>query len=86
MKKLFIGSLPATTTEASLEALLAQYGKVHSLKLAKDLFSGQCKGFGFFALEGHEARAVIAALNSTQYEGKTLKVNFEVARSKARRR
>ena len=51
MKKLFIGRLPPTTTEASLEALFTPFGRVHSLKLTKDLFSGQCKGFGFIEQE-----------------------------------
>jgi len=77
VKKLFVGSLPPTTTEKSLQELFSQFGKVHSMKLVKDLFSGQCKGFGFIEMEGHEARAAIAELDGKAYEGKFLKVTFE---------
>ncbi len=63
-------------------ALFSPYGKVHSLRLVKDLFSGTCKGFGFVEMEGHEARAAIAGLDGKSVEGKFLKVNFETARGK----
>jgi RNA recognition motif-containing protein len=77
MKKLFVGSLPPTTTEESLTEMFSQYGKVRSLKLAKDLFSGKCKGFAFLEMEGHEARAAMAELNGKTIGGNSLKVRFE---------
>jgi RNA recognition motif-containing protein len=77
MKKLFVGSLSPTTTEESLTELFSQYGKVRSLKLAKDLFSGKCKGFAFLEMEGHEARAAMAELNGKTIGGLSLKVRFE---------
>ena len=77
MKRLFIGSLPQTTTEESLKDLLSQFGTVRSVEIVKDLFSGNCKGFGFVEMEGHEARAAIAGLDGKSYEGNLLKVNFE---------
>ncbi len=89
MKKLFVGSLPPTTTEESLTALFSEFGTVRSLKLVKDLFSGNCKGFGFLEMEGHEARAAIAGLDGKSFEGNFLKVKFEEERprgGKGRRR
>ncbi|MFO7604259.1 MAG: RNA-binding protein [Gammaproteobacteria bacterium] len=77
MKKVFVGSLPPSTTEESLLALFAPFGKVRSIKLVKDLFSGNCKGFGFLEMEGHEARAAIAGLDGKPFEGNLLKVKFE---------
>ncbi len=85
MKRVFVGGLPASTTEESLEALFSEFGKVRSLELVKDLFSGACKGFGFVGMEGHEARAAIAGLDGKTYEGKTLNVKFEEPRAKGRR-
>ena len=85
MKKLFVGRLPPSTTEASLEALFTPYGRVHSLKLVKDMFSGQCKGFGFLEMEGHEARAAIAELDGKSFEGNFINVKFE-KEQKGRRR
>jgi len=77
VKKLFVGSLPTSTTEESLQALFSQYGTVRSIKLVKDLFSGGCKGFGFLEMEGHEARAAIAELDGKEFEGNYLKVRYE---------
>jgi len=86
VKKIFVGGLPPTTTEESLEALFSQFGKVRSLKLVRDVFSGHCKGFGFLEMEGHEARAAIAGLDGKSFEGHSLKVKFEEDKSKGRRR
>lgn len=81
MKKLFIGNLPADTKTEQLEALFSEYGKVRASKLVVDVFSGQCKGFGFIEMEGHEARAAIAGLNGKDFNGKPLKVNFELSKN-----
>ena len=86
MKKIFVGSLPPSTTEESLSVLFSQYGTVRSMKLVKDLFSGKCKGFAFLEMEGHEARAAIAGLDGRSYEGYSLKVKYEEDKSKGRRR
>ena len=85
MKKLFVGSLPPHTTEESLTALFNTVGTVRSIELVKDMFSGQCKGFAFLEMEGHEARAAIAELNGKRFEGNTLKVKFEEKRQGRRR-
>ena len=77
MKKLFVGGLPPTTTEKSLQALFSPYSTARSHKLVKDLFSGKCKGFGFLEMEGHEARAAIAELDGRSFEGKSISVKFE---------
>lgn len=86
MKKLFIGNLPASTNEQDLETLFSQFGRVRSSRLVTDVFSGQCKGFGFIEMEGHEARAAIAALNGKDYNGQPLRVNFEAPQKGGRRR
>ena len=85
MKKLFIGNLPASTTEKEIQTLFSNYGTVRSTRLVTDVFSGQCKGFGFIEMEGHEARAAIAGLNGRDFNGKPMKVNFE-SPAKGRRR
>ena len=86
MKKLFIGNLPAATSEKDFNDLLSEYGKVRSSRLMTDIFSGQCKGFGFAEMEGHEARAAIAGLNGKDFNGNRLKVNFESPKAGHRRR
>jgi len=85
MKKLFVGNLPASTKDKELEELFSQYGTVRSLKLITDVFTNQCKGFGFIEMEGHEARAAIAGLHGKNFNGNSLKVIFEVPKKKGRR-
>ncbi len=77
MKKIFAGNLPSDTTEKELIEMFSAHGKVRSIKLPTDLFSGKCRGFGFIEMEGHEARAAIAALNGKDFNGRPLKVNEE---------
>lgn len=84
MKRLFAGNLPSDTTERELVELFEAFGKVFSVKLMQDVFSGQCKGFGFVEMEGHEARAAIAGLNGKELRGKPLKVNEEQPRDNRR--
>lgn len=85
MKKLFVGNLPSNATNASVKTLFSQYGQVRSIDVATDLFSGACKGFGFIEMEGHEARAAMAALDGQNFEGQSLKVREEKPRTKGGR-
>ncbi len=85
MKKMFIGNLPAATSEADVNELFSEYGTVRSLKLASDIFTGKCRGFGFIEMEGHEARAAITALDGKLFKGQALKVREEVPKKKMRR-
>lgn len=85
MKKLFIGNLPPDTNENDLETLFSEFGTVRGSNLVTDVFSGQCKGFGFIEMEGHEARAAIAGLDGKDFKGKPLRVNFETPKPGRRR-
>jgi len=86
LKKLFIGNLPANANENDVQNLFSEFGTVRSFKLVTDVFSGQCKGFGFVEMEGHEARAAITGLNGKDFNGRPLKVNFESPQAGRRRR
>ena len=86
MKKLFVGNLSESATEKNITELFSQFGKVRSIKLATDVFSGKCRGFGFIEMEGHEARAAIEGLNGEEHDGKRLKVNFEMPKKGGRGR
>jgi RNA recognition motif-containing protein len=86
LKKLFIGNLPASTREKDVLELFSEFGKVRSIKIVTDIFTRQCKGFGFIEMEGHEARAAIAGLNGKDFKGNSIKVNFETPKPGGRRR
>jgi RNA recognition motif-containing protein len=84
LKKIFIGNLPSNTNEKDLQNLFSTFGTVRSLKLITDIFTGQCKGFGFIGMEGHEARAAIAGLDGKNFNGKLLRVGADSSKSKHR--
>ncbi len=74
--KLYVGGLPYSATEGELTDLFSAHGTVQSAKVISDKNTGQSKGFGFVEMSsGEEAQAAIAALNSTEFGGRTLLVN-----------
>ncbi|MCS3904128.1 RNA recognition motif-containing protein [Methylohalomonas lacus] len=77
MLKIYVGNLPPEATQEEVSALFANHGRVRSIDVAKDIFSGKCRGFGFVEMEGHEARAAINALNGYSLHGNNLRVNQE---------
>ena len=83
---MFVGNLPADASEQSVTELFSEFGKVRSIQLASDIFTGKCRGFGFIEMEGHEARAAIAGLDGKSYNGKYLRVAFEESKKKGRGR
>lgn len=74
--KLYVGSLPYSTTEQELSELFAQYGTVQSAKVIADRYTGQSRGFGFVEMAtSEEAQKAIEALNGSNLGGRTLVVN-----------
>lgn len=74
--KLYVGGLPYSVTEGRLQELFATHGAVQSANVISDKFTGQSRGFGFVEMSsGDEAQKAIAALNGTQFDGRTLVVN-----------
>jgi len=86
MRTIYVGNLAPEAQEEQVQELFSQHGRVRSIKLARDVFSGNCRGFGFIQMEGHEARAAIAALNGKTFLGRPLKVNEEKAKAGGRGR
>ena len=79
MLKLFVSNLPQDATEESVTTMFSEYGKVRSINIASDIFTGKCKGFGFIEMEGHEARAAQTALDGSSVDNsdRSLRVRFE---------
>jgi RNA recognition motif-containing protein len=86
MLSLSVRGLPRQSTEASVNEMFAVHGKVHGLKVVRDLFSGECKGFAELSMEGHEARKAIAALDGqSMTDGNVLRVGLK-SEARGRRR
>src|SRR3972149_1359765 len=75
-KRLFVGSLPYSATSAQLEELFSQAGKITSLNLITDKYSGQSKGFAFveFTTDA-EANEAIKKFNNFELDGRKIVVN-----------
>ena len=74
--KIYIGNLPKTTDEETVRKLFEAYGEVTEVKLIKDNFSGELRGFGFITMPSKsDAQKAIQEANSTEIEGRSLIVN-----------
>ena len=74
--KLYVGNLPYSVNDGSLQDLFAPHGTVRSAKVIMDRDSGRSKGFGFVEMgSDQEAQAAIAALNGKDSGGRSLTVN-----------
>ena len=85
MLTLNVRGLPRSMTETALQKLFEPFGRVFEMKMAKDLFSGECKGFAELKMEGHSARNAIAALNGTAQEGEMIRVALHTDKGPRRR-
>lgn len=75
-KKLYVGNLGYSVTDADLERLFTPHGTVESAQVITDRETARSKGFGFVEMSsGGEAQAAIAALNGQSHEGRALTVN-----------
>ena len=75
-KKLYAGNLSYEVDNVALEGLFATYGKVESVNVINDRYTGQSKGFGFVEMSSdEEAKAAISGLDGQDHGGRTLKVN-----------
>ena len=83
---MFVSNLPTDITEDDIRQLFSQYGTVRAIKLATDVFTGRCRGFGTIDMEGHEARAAIVGLDGKTFGDKSLRVRFEDPKARKRRR
>src|SRR4051794_28001021 len=74
MKNIYVGNLTFDATADDLRELFEQYGRVAKAQVVSDRETGRSRGFGFVEMEdgGDEA---VAALNGTQYKGRSLTVN-----------
>lgn len=84
MKTLFVGSIAPMATEDDITELFSEFGTVRKLEMPRDIFSGRCKGFAFVDMEGHEARAAMAALNGKSFMDNNLKVRDEKPKVKGK--
>ena len=82
---IFVGNLARDVTEQDLQEMFAAFGKVDSVSVIKDKFTGEARGFGFVEMANQsEAKAAIAGLNGKQLKGQALNVNEARPRAQGR--
>ena len=74
-KRIYVGNLPFSATEADIRQLFAQHGSVSSVSLITDRETGRPRGFGFVEMDDAGAQAAIAALDGKDFGGRSLRVN-----------
>lgn len=75
-KKLFVGNLPYSTTDADLKNMFAAAGTVESAVVIMDKMTGRSKGFGFVEMSSdEEATNAINSLNGKDMDGRAITVN-----------
>ena len=75
-KKLYVGNLPFEIESVDLEKLFQTIGKVASVNIIKDNYTGKAKGFGFIEMSNqNDADKAADQLNGTEFRGRSLKVN-----------
>ncbi len=73
---IYVGNLSPDVKEEDLKNLFSNYGQVKEVKIIRDMFSQQSKGFGFIEMPGQaEAQNAISQLNTQDLMGKKLVVN-----------
>ena len=75
MTKLFVGNLPFTATDETVRALFSQHGTVEKISLITDRETGRPRGFGFVEMSKDDASRAMQALNGSDLDGRSLKVN-----------
>jgi RNA recognition motif-containing protein len=74
--KLFVGSLPWSVDDQTLQTTFEKHGEVVSAKVITDRVTGRSRGFGFVEMQDPtEAINAIKALNNSELKGRNIVVN-----------
>lgn len=73
---LFVANISRNVTEDALKALFEEFGKISSVKIVTDKYTGESKGFGFVdMLDDRAAMEAIKKLSRANFFGKNLVVS-----------
>ncbi len=82
---IYVGNISYEVTEEDLQEAFGAFGQVESVRIIKDKYSGQSKGFGFVEMPSKaEGQSAIEDLNDKELKGRTLNVNEARPRTESR--
>ena len=74
--KLYVGNLPYSANQQTLQDTFSKCGTVESINVISDRDTGQSKGFAFVEMSSNaEAQKAIQELNGSSLDGRAIKVN-----------
>lgn len=73
--KIYVGNLPAGTSDAGLAEMFEPFGVVVSARVMTSQVSGRCRGFGYVEMVRTSGERAISRLSSQVTEGMALRVN-----------
>jgi len=83
---IYVGNLSREVTEEHLRQTFEAFGQVASVKVIKDKYSGESRGFGFVDMpDKTEGESAISGLKDKDLKGRRLNVNKARPRSEGRR-
>jgi RNA recognition motif-containing protein len=75
-KKLYVGNLPYSATQAQIQELFSQAGAITEVNIITDRYTGQPKGFAFVEMASEdEAQEAIKRFNGYSFDNRTLNVS-----------
>ncbi|MDH4449275.1 MAG: RNA-binding protein [Rhodoferax sp.] len=75
--KMYVGNLPYSVTDDSLQSNFSEFGEVTSAKVMMDRDTGRSKGFAFVEMSSPAAaQAAIEGLNGQSVDGRSIVVNL----------
>jgi RNA recognition motif-containing protein len=81
-KKLYVGNLPFSATEAELRELFGRHGTVDRVSVITDRETGRPRGFAFVEMDPRGADEAMRALDGTEFGGRSLRVNEAMDRGR----
>ncbi len=73
---IYVGNVATSVTEEQLREMFEQHGQVLAVKVIKDRFTGEPRGFAFVEMASpQEGAAAIEKLNGAEVGGRRLRIN-----------
>jgi len=72
---IYVGNLPYTVESTELREAFEKHGEVISAEVIIDRRSNRSRGYGFVEMTDADGSAAIGALNGTEFQGRTLRVD-----------
>jgi RNA recognition motif-containing protein len=81
--ELYVGNLPYDLKSKDLRRTFEEFGKVQSVRIIENKFTGKSKGFAFVEMASKaDASAAIKGMNAKELSGRKLVVNEAKTRAK----